>query len=483
MKSDLFRYLYHSNKKWWLLLFAGLLFVACQIDNIPRTDDEYLGEQVYWLLKTGKVKSELGYSMLGYNVYQSIYHKLFIYAGYLSCSLFGWSLLSLRLVTYISFLGFLVIFFLYIRRQYPSRYKVFFCISTIFLLLNGNLLYAAGSFRPEVLIMALGFSSYLLLQQYIGGRSIAFAAASGTLAGLCAFAHLNGGIFIIAGLILLLSLRKLKAVVVYSLAACIAFAPYFADVLYHADLPYFWQQFRNDPILAAQSSHWYDPLLRLLGEHQRFLFSVQEIIFTTGLVLVLVFAGRAIKARFPGLLRYTLVLILALAILCPSKSAKYMVLYLPFLYLILIEGWRYLEEKETGRKVVLVRSALAIGLVASLFNACIRIGANIRNIGTGGLIKEHEELVAKIPGASGVNLLGPRIMVFNELGKLNSLQDIELIATENLKAYLINSGIRYVVFSERDRLYFDLPRLLTEDSPRLQPVDSTAHYILVAVKP
>ena len=73
---QLFNRVFNTTLKYLLLFFACLLFTAYQMDNSPRIDDDYLGEQVYWLLHQGKVKSDFGvrsdfgYSVKSYEVYQ-----------------------------------------------------------------------------------------------------------------------------------------------------------------------------------------------------------------------------------------------------------------------------------------------------------------------------------------------------------------------------------------------------------------------------
>lgn len=467
--------------KWWLLVIAGLLFIAFQVDLNPRTDDEYLGEQVYWLLKKGVVQSHLGYSHLGYDHYQSVYHKLYIYSGYLSCRLSGWSLFSLHIVSLLCFILFVFVWYLY-TRQDSDRNFTFFSVLT-FMLFNQDILYAAGSFRPEIMVMVLGFVSHIELMGYVRSRKRRFLLASALCAGLCMFAHLNGMIFIIAGC-LFLSLQKMyKAALLYGLLAGFAFSPYFADVLCHADLNYFRKQFCSDPVLSAQIRHWYDPLLRLLNEQSRFLFNGKLVIFTITLLLILGFTRSSIKVVRPGLLTYTLILVGSLALICPSKSTKYTILYLPFLYMILAEGWRQLEAAGNKPKTVSVRILLATAILISIVNSAQQMISNIATLRSGGLIAEHTLLARNIKEPhSMVGLLAPRVMVFDEIGKFKHLQDIGLVASENFKAYIRNPGVDYVIFSQQDRSYFNTAGLLTGSGSMLRLVDSTAHYWLAQIK-
>lgn len=475
-------HLFKGKNKWWLLFIASMIFIAYQLDNIPRTDEEYLGEQVYWLMHEGKVRSDLGYHDLGYDIYQSIYHKLFVYNGYAFCTAFGWSLFTLHTVSFLYFLLFLAIFYFYCRSRYASTSNYLFFAVIILLLFNQDLLYAAGSFRPEIMLMALGFAAYALLEKYLKAGKTSTLMLSAFCAGLCMFAHLNGVIFIIAGCLLLLLKKKWKAAIVYGAMAAIAFSPYFIDTLYHADLAYFWHQFTHDPVLHSSETHWYSLLLKIVNEQSRFLFTEKQIILTASLAAVLSFSYKRIKQSHAALLLYTLILILSLAIVCPSKSTKYMVIYLPFLYVILVEGWQYIEASGRKPKIYTIRLLLVTGLSVSLFYSGKQIMANPANLQSGGIVAEHKVLAKTIRGDhKTINLLAPRLMVFNELGKFNRLQDIGMIAEENFRAYLSSSDIDYVIFSEQDRSYFHLDQLLQEKDCLLIVKDSTAHYLLAEV--
>jgi len=478
-----FSSLFKSKWKYWLLLIAGLIFIAYQADICPRTDDDYLGEQVYWLMHTGRVKSDFGYTVLGYDTYQSIFHKLYVYLGYLSSEMFGWSLLSLHLVSLFFFAVFVALFYRWCEREYGTSGDYRFYGVLLLLLFNQDFLYACADFRPEILLMSLGFASYILLLRYLEKNTVAALAGAGICAGLAMFAHLNGAIFIVAGIVLLAYSRRFSAVAIFLSLAILAFLPYFFDVIYNADFGYFRRQFLNDPILTGQHRYWYTPLLKLVEEQSRFLYNEKQVVLTLILIVVLAGAFRKLKTQQALLLLYTLTLIIAMAFINPSKTTKYMVVYLPFLYLIVMEGWRILAEEE-GRKKWLraLQALLIISVGISLFYSVRKIGENVESIRTGGVIRENERILAAVPGdLSALHFLGPRAMVFNNIGRLKRLQDIEMISKEELTNFLKVSDVDYLVFSLRDQAYFDLPELLSREPQLLQVCDRTQHYVLVKV--
>lgn len=478
----LFSQLFCGRKKYWLLIIALLLFVAYQCDNTPRTDDEYLGEQVYWLMHIGKVKSDFGFSNLGYDVYQSIFHKLFVYTGYVFSEVFGLNLYTLHAVSLCFFAAFILVFYKWMKYRYGNIHNFRFYGVLILLLFNQDLLYAAADFRPEVMVMCLGFVSYALLMLYSDRRKMLYLITAGMAAGLCMFAHLNGIIFIIAGLGFLLFKKEFKGFFLFGAMSCIAFLPYFADVLLHADLKYFWRQFTHDPVVSQPHSNWYKPFLQLLEEQSRFLYNEKQVILSAMLVVVLIGSYKKLKTHNRSLLFYTLLLVVSMALLNPSKTTKYMVVYLPFLFLIIIEGWYWLSVSDKKKTLYLFQFLLVANIAVSVFHSGRQIMLNAGNLRTGGIVTENAVIVSKIPSdIRQANVLCPRRMVFNELGQFRSLQDVEMIAKDDLVHFLKSSDIDYLIFSERDKQYFDLNALRQDNNNIIRVLDSTQHYVLMKV--
>lgn len=479
----MFNILFKSKLKYWLLFFASLIFIAYQIDNTPRTDDEYLGEQVYWLQHVGKVKSDFGYTMLGYDTYQSIFHKLYVYIGYVFSKAFGWSLLSLHLVSFLFFLAFIAVFYQWCKKEYGDTGNFRFYGVLLLLLLNQDVLYAAADFRPEVMLMCLGFASYAFLMRYLKDNTTAALVGSAICAGLCMFAHLNGAIFVVAGVLFLFSKKKIKAGFIYGIVSVIVFLPYFFDVMYNADFSYFRNQFFNDPILNAQHRYWYTPCLKLLEEQSRFLYNEKQVVLTAMLLVVLIGTFKKLKENNRDLLFYTLILVIAMALINPSKTTKYMVVYLPFLYLIIMEGWYWLDIMQKKKLVITFQVLLVASVGISLFYSARQISSNIDNLQNGGIVAESEQILKHVPeDLSTLHFLGPRMLVFNDLGKLKRLQDIEMISKADFVDVVRASDVDYVVFSLRDKAYFNLPELLQQERGLLEVRDSTKQYVLVKVK-
>jgi hypothetical protein len=352
----------------------------------------------------------------------------------------------------------------------------------ILLLFNQDLLYAAADFRPEIMLMCLGFVSYAMLMLYFDKGKMLYLIPAGIAAGLCMFAHLNGVIFIIAGLGFLLFKKEFKGFFLFGIMACIAFLPYFSDVLLHADLKYFWHQFTHDPIVSEPHNNWYKPFVKLIEEQSRFLYNEKQVILTAMLITVLIGSYKKLKEHNRALLLYTLLLVISMALLNPSKTTKYMVVYLPFLYLIILEGWYWLSVSDKKRTLSAFQFLFVASLAVSIFHSGKQIVTNIANLRTGGIVEENALLASKIPtDVKQANVLCPRLMVFNELGQFKRLQDVEMIAKDDLAGFLQSSDIDYLIFSERDKAYFDLNNLRQHVENGIQVLDSTQHYILMKV--
>lgn len=331
--------------------------------------------------------------------------------------------------------------------------------------------------------MTLGFSSFFALQHYLHTHKRYALLLSGVLSGLCVFCHLNGVIFVVAAVVLLFRHRRpVLHILLFLCSSLIAFLPYFADVIYHASLPYFYQQFFADPILSNQSDKWYSVVFNLLNEQMRFFYTVKQISFTACLLIALVFAFKKLKGVQSDLLLYTLILVLGLAIISTSKTPKYLVIYMPFLVLILVNALQVivLDGKKIKQQYI-ISTLLAAYFIIGLGNALFGIWEHVGNLVSGGIVKEHAQLSSQMEdkALSKIRLLAPRPLIFNEIKTLKVISDIEMVSKE----HIVNAAqdYDYLVFSERDAVYFDYKNLITSHSNLFKPIYQTKHYYLVKV--
>lgn len=398
-----------------LLLFGIIIFICYQSDKTIRLDDDLIGEQVYWLLKDGYVKSEMmrGYGNLHLEVHQTVFHKLFVYWGALISAVFGWSLYSLHAASLI----FLVFFFLILYKQFQRNEPSLFWFAACFMLISYNVLYFSNCFRPEVMLMTFGFAAYISLERFFQKNGNAYLVLSSVLSGLAFATHPHGVIYCAAGLILLFIHKKYLSTLTFGCIAVIVFsAIYFADIIYFNQYDLFIHQLRNDPIINVQEHHWYTPVLKLLQEHTRVLFNEREIVITALLVTGILFNYTFLIKKHKNLLLYGLFCFITLGALTYSKSPQYLLLYFPFTVLIIGYSWKKTEESDVIYKKIVYRILLCGFVGIHLFFAFKKIGENILNISAPSLAVKNRVVAAHIPGPhDSLSILCYDNFIFDEI--------------------------------------------------------------------
>ena len=339
----------------FLLFFLFLCFVAYETDPNIRMDDDYIGEQVYWLMQNGYVKSELmgGFGGIGLENHQAVFHKLWVYNGFLFCKIGGWSIFTLHCASMFYLVLFFGVFYVHIKRKYAENTWFLYGLVMFLFLSHHELKNMAWSFRPEVMVMCLGFISYHFLsifleknqqensQENLHKNKLMYLILAGIFAGLAFLTHLNGLIFAVAGFGSLLLQKQWKNSIIFGIFVTVIFSFYFADILLHTDLAYFWKQFTNDPSLVKSNFGLLGLVERVLLEQARYLYTEKEIPLTVLLVLVLGFAWKYLKSSHANLLNYSFLLMGTMCIWCYSKVPYLLILLLPFLTLLIALGLQY----------------------------------------------------------------------------------------------------------------------------------------------
>ncbi|NTW26573.1 MAG: hypothetical protein HGA37_17885, partial [Lentimicrobium sp.] len=145
-----------------LIVLTLLLFAYSLWQRTPDIDDAWIGEHAYWMSQNGFVKSELMHGITGQETRHIVHHKIFTLNGALFIKLFGFSLQTLKSVSLLWLGIFLFIFIGYIKRILGSKSAWFAFLLTI---LNALIFQYSFVFRPEIMVMTLGFVSYLFLEK------------------------------------------------------------------------------------------------------------------------------------------------------------------------------------------------------------------------------------------------------------------------------------------------------------------------------
>ncbi|MBD2715814.1 hypothetical protein KBK19_12285 [Microvirga sp. STR05] len=395
----------------WLPSLVGLavaLLLLSTYQRIIQIDEAWIGEQAYWAARDGVVRSELFRGFLHAEVRQLVYHKLFVWQAAGLIRVAGWSVTALRLLS-LAYLG----LFVGLCWRYLRTLDLRPCSRWLYmLLLLANTLVAEFSFtfRPEIMLMTLGFASWQCLQLAAHARrGLWYVAGAGLLAGLAALTHLNGLIFVGAGGLLLLWRRQAVAVVVFAGPVLVCAGCYFLEVGLLGAWAAFGQQLQ--PAVQPEAGVGAG-LRRLLHEHKRLFHSFKESPLSVCALLASAVLYRH-RSRFaagwlPELLLYTLALLVLLAVGSQNDNSFYTILYIPFLVLLITAAFDRLPEDSHWLNRV-ARVLLGAYLLLN-FGGTLYLTSRHRN-----MAEQHQRLVRHLAPYRGAAVVAPLPFVYNGL--------------------------------------------------------------------
>lgn len=472
-----------------LIALTLVLFVFSLWQRSPDIDDAWIGEHAYWMAKIGYVKSELMHGITNQENRHIVHHKLFTLNGALFIGIFGFSLMTIKSVSLLWLGIFLFIFIRYVKKELGTDSAWF-----AFLLITINALVFQYSFvfRPEIMVMTLGFVSYLFIEksfkQSDNNKLLIF---SGLFAGLAAATHLNGLIFIAAGFLLLIWRKRYKASLIFAASTLPSFALYFYDFTQEYNFNYWIYQINDSPALYKSSilPSSFSFLAKLLNEHLRFFHSPKEISLSLLFLFMLIVNYRNLKSD-GNLLKYLLLLVILLSLIAMHTTSKYILLYLPFISIIIIRSFHtfYLkrESKEVLKWKLTIKDAYRCSLALLGLFIVLNFSWNVKIASEKFNPLKNREFAEKHFGqhTASLNILAPMTFIFNEIGNFHRIQS-DLGITELHKAGLPVYGtgllnladslnIDYMVVTDeyRDRFLID----------RLKPIDFTTYGYTITDK-
>ena len=321
-------------------LYAILIFFVCltaitYYHRPPGGDDAWFSEQSYWLQKSGVIRSEYFRGIANWENQLLVSHKLFIALGAILSHFLGFQAPVPQFMGLIFFLIIVVEIISYLKSRRPVSNQQL--IVTILILVFANRLLIKMSFenRPEMLLAACGFGSFLLLNKSnIRIYQIVFA---GLLAGLAFLAHLNGVIYVLAGFGLLLLWKRYRDLCIYTLVCGITCLFYLTDILMVDNgFETWWHQFRNDP--ATQDAFGLKSKLIQIATYPRLFFHSPEQIALSVVLVHFLWKQRANLGKIPfGLRTYSLLIFVLFWFITKANSALYMPLFMPFMFALVFE--------------------------------------------------------------------------------------------------------------------------------------------------
>lgn len=395
-----------------------VLSVLTYIERVPTGDDAWFAEQSYWFLKEGVIRSEFFRGLNDWDKELLVSHKFFLWFGAALMYLFGY---ELPVVQFTGFIPYVVLcgLLIYYLRQRGENWNSPMLLALLFLIFANRLLVKISfQNRPEMLLAALGFASYLLI--FMGKEKSWKAALAGILGGLAFVGHMNGIIFLLAGLCTLVWTRQYYRGLLFALAGGAASLIYFIDVVDEPGGISTWiYQFSHDPA-AGHGMKLDKKIIQLLTYPRMFLHSPEQ----QALTLVLLFVGwyqRSFLKKLPVELKvYTLTMFFSFWVITKGNSAMYMVLFIPFMMIVVYELYRLRPFVNTGLKTC-AAAYLIIGVVG--------MGQLIHNNMKYGDLPENYDAIRKHLPEDGTGLV-PLTFFFNEYEEFD-----QLLSHENYKLH------------------------------------------------
>lgn len=441
------------------LLIILLLFIYSIWQRVPDVDDAWIGEHAYWLSHEGYVKSELMHGITDQEERHLVHHKFFTLNGLIAIKLFGFSLYTLKSVTLMWTAIFILLFYIYLRNKKGSKTALF---GILLIAVNAFIFQYSFVYRPEIVVMTLGFCSFVFLEKYIGQNQKVFVMISGLLAGVAASTHLNGMIYIGAGCLLLLWKKKVSGSIIMGVFSLLGFAIYFYDFTLDYNFNFWLHQIKDSPALYKSSviPDSIEYLLKILREHLRFFHSPKEIVLSALLIGSVIVNYKPLKNE-TIYLHYLLLLVVLLSIISVHSTSKYLLLYLPFMMLIIVKSFNLLfnkmkDEAQTSAQhrkqwlamMVFITFYFAIHMIYNVLISVEKFDSSQHRYYTQKYFPEHDNTA----------ILAPMSFIFDELPYYKRIQS-DLSIEEMNRPYTLNSDS---FFETINRLDLDA-MILTEE--------------------
>jgi len=426
-----------------------LLTFLSYYKRFPTGDDAWFAEESYWLLHDGVIRSEFFNGLLGWENQFFVSHKLFLCFGSMMMWIGGNSLYVVKL-TSLLFLGVLVFLF---KRYISHRQLEKSSLYIVLFLLFSNTLIVKMSFeyRPEVMMMTLGFASYLLIQY----QQKYFIALGGVLSGMALLCHLNGIIYIFAGFFMFVFTEKKINALVFGIFATFTSIFYFYDVWQANGFDTWLYQFRNDP--ATQNAFGLvDKLKVMLSFPSIFFKSPQEMAIS---ILLITFCWTFKKrlSQLPrNLIVYSIVLVVSFWLITKRASGLYEMLFIPTMMALIIELFSFIENKPSFK----LSKPILFGFFVYFVIGIVGIIQLIHKINCRPYLPEKYATLRKYIPTKSVGLV-PLQFFFNEYENHESLLcfenfDFQLAQsklktdTESLAAWARKNNVEFILFDYKN---------------------------------
>ena len=464
------------------VIVSILFYLFSLYERPPHTDDAWIGEQVYWLAKEGRVKNVLMRHYKQNEIKLLVYHKLWVWQGYLAVKLFGFSLAVLKSVSLLYFLVLILLLYYYLVKKKKLLQKHEFRPVMMLLLLHPLIFEYSFVYRPEVALATIGFALFMLLEERLESNSRSYlpVVLLSLLSGVAVLTHLNGLIFTGATAILFLLFKRYKDFFVYGIVVLLLITLYFIDIrtsvdfsLWRDQMTVFTETGKNGLTIIGLLLSAFQ---RLFDEQLRWYHSPSEIVYSIVFLVVVIKGYYGLRKKAPILLYFTLILTLLLAFIGFNKTVKYIVLLLPFYFVLTLyyfknlpENFDFLSFFNPKKKFLITRILVVLAVVTGIYyDAQIAFNksspAENEWISNTYIRKNKKSMI----------VLAPMQFIFNEIGKYKAivglfsyqerLEKNRGLTPASFFATAAKDSVNYIVLNEYNRHLFRLPELSVGDT-------------------
>lgn len=322
------------------------LAIAVWLVSLPfhpiNIDDAWMGEVAYWVSQgTARLASFGNHLGLGTQIF--FYHKGLVHQGVAIIQIFGFNPFALKALSV--FYSFLVIGSIYFwQRRLSWNRNTFFLASSLFV--SSQIVFEFGfTFRAETAVAFLILNSTLLAVYSKSKRS---ALLSGMLVGIAVYTHINSLIFGVSTAAIFIVRKEFGRVLVFGMTSALFSLLYFLDINSIANWNQLVTQFLGHGGVSSKSDT--SILLRILGDQKRYFHTLREASISL-IALYLIFKRKDLRPNEITLLHFLGVSAILLAIVAQSTTPRYLIYFLPLLYIVFSEFF-FRRTKKTA--VVLI---------------------------------------------------------------------------------------------------------------------------------
>lgn len=419
----------------FLLPFLGavlLLYIYSLWGRIPDIDDAWLGEYAFWLEKLGYVRSELMRGITGQESRFIVHHKFLTIHGAAFIRLFGFSLYSLKAVSLVYLLVFIALFYVYTVKWQKLFDKTDFLFSMIILFSFTLVFKYSFLFRPEIMVMCIGFAGYIFLEKYLTGnrQKIWYVFISGLFFGLTVFTHLNSVALVSTSALLLFWNKKYRAVFVFGAGAVLTTLLYFYDFQGLDSIKLWKHQFFDSPSIDSLAGipAILKPVVNILSEHQRYFHDPEIIVFSVFMFVTLIAGSRVLYKKHTDLVKFTILAAFFTGLLTMHKSRQYILPFFPYILIMITLTFRAIKDKKviSFPFIKRIEPRLFQGIFIFFTTVFLAMSAFINfKLAYQKFPPEYNrELAMKYAGnnVSEMNIVAPFTFIFNEINYFQRIQ-------------------------------------------------------------